>query len=224
MTTRFNPYRLFTGSWIPEWLLERTEISPGAKLCYARLARFAGRDGNCHPFQSTIAKALGCSERQIRRYTDELVDCLLIEEERRGMGQPNRYHFLKHLWMLATVETDRTDVSAKTGQICPDYKEESHLSDNISPSSEGDTRARAKAKVSKKLAKRLPEDFVPPDEWRDYALRYEFTEAAAGKMWLNFRDHHKAKGTRFVDWDAAWQKWVRKEIEIQNDKQSRRKP
>ena len=40
----FNPYKLFVGSFIPEWLERRKEISPGAKLCYARLLRHADRE------------------------------------------------------------------------------------------------------------------------------------------------------------------------------------
>jgi len=28
--------------------------------------------------------------------------------------------------------------------------------------------------------------------------------------WNAFRDHHQAKGSRFVDWDAAWRTWLRR--------------
>jgi hypothetical protein len=46
---RINPFRLFVGSMIPNWLQCRPEVSQGAKLAYARLAQYAGKDGGCLP-------------------------------------------------------------------------------------------------------------------------------------------------------------------------------
>jgi hypothetical protein len=57
-----NPYKLFVGSFIPNWLLKREEISQGAKLCYARLCQYAGEDGECYPSQKKLAEALGIPE------------------------------------------------------------------------------------------------------------------------------------------------------------------
>jgi hypothetical protein len=97
-----NPYRAFVGSWVPNWLMERTEISPGAKLTYGRLAQHAGRDGDCRPRQDTLARELGVGPRQIRRYLDELEVSGLVGEMRMGQGQANRYVFFEHLWITAT--------------------------------------------------------------------------------------------------------------------------
>ncbi|MDA8083861.1 MAG: helix-turn-helix domain-containing protein [Nitrospiraceae bacterium] len=94
-----NPYNLFVGSFIPNWLLKRTEISPGAKLCYARLAQFAGKDGECFPGQSTLASEIGTGERQVRRYLSELEESELIETVQAGLHQTNHYRFLWHPWM-----------------------------------------------------------------------------------------------------------------------------
>ena len=43
----FNPFRLFTGIFIPEALVRSELVSPGAKMAYGRLARYAGQDGRC---------------------------------------------------------------------------------------------------------------------------------------------------------------------------------
>lgn len=32
--------------------------------------------------------------------------------------------------------------------------------------------------------------------------------------WNKFKDHHRAKGSRFVDWDAAWRTWIRHAVEF----------
>ena len=97
---RINPWRMFIGSMIPNWLQCRTEISQGAKLTYARLAQYAGKNGGCFPKQKTLATELGVSERTVREYICELVGFRLIEKERPGLGLANRYFFLDHPWML----------------------------------------------------------------------------------------------------------------------------
>lgn len=96
---RFNPWRMFVGSMIPNWLQCRTEIGQGAKLAYARLAQHAGKDGECFPKQKTLAAELGVSERTANEYVRVLVNFRLIEKERPGLGMSNRYFFLDHPWI-----------------------------------------------------------------------------------------------------------------------------
>ena len=40
----FNPYKLFVGIFIPEALVINPEVSPGAKLIFGQLARYAGSE------------------------------------------------------------------------------------------------------------------------------------------------------------------------------------
>src|ERR1022692_3304478 len=68
----FNPFGLFTGIFIPNALVRSTIISPGAKLVYGRLARYAGQDGRCYPAVETLASEVGLGERQVKRYLAEL--------------------------------------------------------------------------------------------------------------------------------------------------------
>ncbi len=105
MTARFNPYRRFVGSHIPNWLLERQELSAGAKLTYARLAQHGWGSGFAKPKLDTLAQEIGTSKRQLCRYLDELRQLNLIVVERPGMGRANRYYFLEHAWMSTTVAT-----------------------------------------------------------------------------------------------------------------------
>ena len=37
----FNPHKEFTGALVPEALCRYKQLSPGAKICYGRLARWA---------------------------------------------------------------------------------------------------------------------------------------------------------------------------------------
>lgn len=98
---RINPWKLFKGVFVPEWLLRipSQKLSPGAKICYARLIRFAGRNGCAFPRQDKLARSMGVSPRQVKRYVKELTDTNLIEAEQGRLGDINRYFFLRHGWM-----------------------------------------------------------------------------------------------------------------------------
>jgi len=106
-----NPYKLFVGAFIPNWLLCRREISFGGKLCYAKLCQYAGKDGECFPKQTAIALDIGCDQRQVRRYIKELLKAKLIDVCKVGFQGKNIYKFLQHEWMMM-VGSMRTDVSS----------------------------------------------------------------------------------------------------------------
>lgn len=119
-TRRINPFRMFSGSWLPSWLLERPEVSPGAKLVYARLARFAGKRGVAFPRQATLAREVGLRERQVRTYLAELRELKLIECARGGRAAGGaskvaRYYFLAHLWITSGAFLDRQDAAGPNG-------------------------------------------------------------------------------------------------------------
>jgi hypothetical protein len=95
----FIPYRLFAGIFIPEALCSWSDLSPGAKLCYARLARYAGEDGKCFPGVETLAQEIGVGRRQCQRYMSELELRALIRRQSRYVADSqisNQYEFLWH--------------------------------------------------------------------------------------------------------------------------------
>jgi hypothetical protein len=71
-------------------------VSNGAKLLWARLARYAGTRGQCFPLLSTLAADLGFSERQVQRYLAELVSGGFLRARQRGFNKSNLYEFLWH--------------------------------------------------------------------------------------------------------------------------------
>lgn len=113
VTKRINPYKQFIGSFVPDWLMARKEISQGAKLCYARLCRYAGKDGKCFPKQSTLAVELGVSINMVPRYLKELTAYNLIEVIRQGCGKPNLYYFLNNSFIqdINNSEVQDTHIS-----------------------------------------------------------------------------------------------------------------
>jgi hypothetical protein len=92
----FNPYRMFAGIFIPEAIARDAMLSPGAKLCYGRLCRYAGVNGHCYPAVPTLAAEIGVDVRQAQRYLTELESARLINRVHQP-GRPSRIQFLWHM-------------------------------------------------------------------------------------------------------------------------------
>jgi hypothetical protein len=97
---RFNPYGLFTGIFIAEAICRYKGLSPGSKLIYGRLCRYAGANGDARPAMATLGEECGMSESQARVHVKELVTAGFIEVEHRrnpgGSFDESRYAFLWH--------------------------------------------------------------------------------------------------------------------------------
>jgi hypothetical protein len=123
----FNPYRLFNGLFVPEALAQFSDVSPGAKLAYGRLARYAGQNGKCFPATDTLGAELGVSERQARRYVMELEKAGFIRRNPRfhGLGQAsNEFEFLWH----PVFESDRQGSEAGEGRTDTSGGRQTHAS------------------------------------------------------------------------------------------------
>jgi Helix-turn-helix domain len=95
----FNPYKKFTGLLIPEALARSTLVSPGAKLVYGRLARYAGQNGNAHPAVPSLAAEVGLKKRQVQNHLAALEKAKLIRRIPRSSASRqtnNAYVFLWH--------------------------------------------------------------------------------------------------------------------------------
>ena len=76
---------------VPNHVLESDKISPGGKLTYAMLLKYAWQNDFCFPGQQRLAKDMGAGERSIVRYIQELEMAKFINVRRRGQGRPNVY-------------------------------------------------------------------------------------------------------------------------------------
>ena len=75
------------------------------------------------------------------------------------------------------------------------------------PEPEAPKKKRAPAKRA------YPEGFVMTDDMRAYAVKNGIAPERIDGMFEHFSNHHRAKGSMFVDWTLAFYTWVR------NDKQ-----
>lgn len=76
---------------VPNFILESTEISVGAKLTYAMLLKYAREMDECFPGQERLSKDMGSGKRSVVRYISELERVGLISIKKRGQGRPNIY-------------------------------------------------------------------------------------------------------------------------------------
>jgi hypothetical protein len=94
----FNPFGLFNGLWVPECLARCRWLSGGAKLAWARLARYAGRDGRCFPTMKTLGEEIGVGERQAQKYVAELERHQLVRRISRYVGRAQTSNGFEFLW------------------------------------------------------------------------------------------------------------------------------
>lgn len=123
---RINPYRMFYGAMLPNWLLRRKELNTLAKVVYARFSQYGGRQGDVFPKVATVAEELGTCERSIRRAIKELEECGLIKViERRKERRSSIYVFLAHRWNIEEsvsgweIEIDEEALGTKDPSVLP---------------------------------------------------------------------------------------------------------
>ena len=98
---------------LPYLVLRDTRLSVGARLGYAVLLSYAWQEEACFAGQQKMAKDMGVSERQLRRYLQELEDAAYVRIKRQGLNKPNLYYILEVRTKLKRrrSKADRTPVS-----------------------------------------------------------------------------------------------------------------
>jgi DNA-binding PadR family transcriptional regulator len=76
---------------IPNLVLRRPDLQPGAKLTYMVLLSYAWDKDHAYPGQDRLAVDMGVSERSVITYLKQLSEAGLITIRRRGLGLTNIY-------------------------------------------------------------------------------------------------------------------------------------
>ena len=76
---------------VPNHALESNNISPGAKLTFAMLLKYAWQNDYCFPGQDRLATDMGVSRQSANTYLQELQTEQFIVIKRRGQGKTNIY-------------------------------------------------------------------------------------------------------------------------------------
>jgi hypothetical protein len=96
---------------VPNHVLVSGKLSPGAKLTYAMLLKYAWQNDYCFPGQTRLAKDMGVTDRSVRTYLQELERERFVGIKQRGLGRPNLYEL-----NLSASATDRKNFPFRTGK------------------------------------------------------------------------------------------------------------
>ena len=96
---------------VPNHVLVSNKLSPGSKLTYAMLLKYAWQNDFCFPGQERLAKDMGVTDRSVRTYLQELETQRFVNIKQRGLGKPNLYEL-----NLSASATDRKNFPVKTGR------------------------------------------------------------------------------------------------------------
>ena len=76
---------------VPNHVLVSERLSPGAKLTYAMLLKYAWQNDFCFPGQERLAGDMGVTRQSANTYIQELQRGQYISITRRGQGKTNLY-------------------------------------------------------------------------------------------------------------------------------------
>ena len=76
---------------VPNYVLESEELTPGAKLVYAMLLKYAWNNDRCFPGQERLANDMRVSRASANTYIKELEKNGFLTIHRRGQGKTNLY-------------------------------------------------------------------------------------------------------------------------------------
>ena len=96
---------------VPNHVLVSDRLSPGSKLAYAMLLKYAWQNDQCFPGQERLAKDMGVTDRSVRTYLQELERQKFIAIKQRGLGKPNLYEL-----NLSVSAADRKNFPVRTGK------------------------------------------------------------------------------------------------------------
>jgi hypothetical protein len=76
---------------VPNHVLVSDRLSPGSKLAYAMLLKYAWQNDYCFPGQERLATDMGVTRQSANTYVQELQRQQFINIKRRGQGKTNLY-------------------------------------------------------------------------------------------------------------------------------------
>jgi len=82
------------------------------------------------------------------------------------------------------------------------------------PASEGSAKGNGGHRARKKQDTRAPDSFEISEPMWAWAQGQGVAHERIEKETAKFLDHHKAKGSLFSDWPAAWRKWMRNVVDF----------
>ena len=196
------------------------EVGEAAELLYVRMLAYCARTPKTEGFvtKAQVRSRLGIvatgAEDDAETRAERCADAGLLVREGEG------YRIVSWLrWNLSAEEVERVRTQDRNRKTVPVTSAKSGNGSGKQSGSEGvksagipvpytDTDTEAKQGSSaRKVATSRPADWAPKDDHLDIAREYGLDPAFELRA---FKDHHDAKGSKFIDWNAAFRTWLNK--------------
>lgn len=156
-----------------------------------------------------IAFLLRVSDNDAITVIERLHNATLID---RVNGGVNGYRYAIHGWNKRQYKSDiSTDRVKRFRSVTRNVAETPPEQIQIQIQKEDIAREPRKKPISRKT--RLPEDWILPQEWGEWAE----TQGLSGDEILiqaeKFKDRQQSQGAAYSDWQATWRNWIRNSIE-----------
>lgn len=176
--------------------------NPLRKLVLIKLADNANDQGECWPSVAYIAEQCEISARSVQNHIQQLVKDGLVRIEIRkassGLNQSNLYHLSLKSEGAAFAPYGAGDSPLDGAGAAPRTSHSFEpVIEPLKTLAKKDPKARRNA---------MPENFSPSENHKALA---KSLNVSLDSEFLSFQDHHRAKGSTFVDWHAALNTWIR---------------
>ena len=222
------------------WAMEVRVGDPTLKSLLIAICHRADRlTWACWPSLDCLAWDTEVSKRTIQRRLEELVEkgFISIESRRRDDGTRDTSLITVTGGQIVTLQPPVDKNGLTSGQkpgspvdnTCPPIKKQEEQEEQSIGGADDFFTAEPPAKKNKRRST-MPAEYPMTDRHKKYAVERGLANGYAETIFENFKNHHAAKGTVMLDWDAAWRTWVGNEIKFsagrvpQNPKQAPPRP
>lgn len=163
----------------------------------------------CWPSVPYLARKTRMSDRQVYR--------LLLTLEREGRISVRRGAGPKRTSVFTLSQDDK--LSDCHGVRVTSETPDPDICDRNAPCSGSGSGRRNRQEPSgapRAVKRLLPEPFELTEAGEQFALAGGLTDVRL--IFGAFKDHHRAKGSKFVDWQAAWRTWCRNEHKFRSER------
>jgi len=199
-----------------DWAFSQ-KLPPSEKLVLLSLAdHYNGQTGVCIPGQKSLAEQTSMCVRTIQRHLKSLEDRGLIVRTARfraeGRGRTSDRYELRMGGDNLSPYSDQGDNQSTTKATNQDDQGDTGVVAITGREPEGNRKAR---KTS------VPEGWQPTaDKIAQLSQQFPAIDILyqAGK----FTDHHRSRGNKFIDTDAAFRNWLRREVKYQEERRDKK--
>ena len=184
------------------------------------LAYHANGEGQAWPSRTTIARESGVTLRTVTRATKHLEDLGLIEVERSSGNAVNQYSLrvgeqCQPVTVDSALRTPSRHTSTVHGVHCDG---DSRSFDGVPGAPEHSRKVKNSEGRPPDHSMLVPEHFIVTEEMLRWAETQGIPRQDISFETDQFLDRHRARGTRFKDWVAAWRTWMRNAVKFRAER------